>query len=773
MNSKEIQGPLPAERVFWGGLPIGALGILLGVLVLSLPDNMEIIPIFAPLVASPFFPFIHETHDLLAIGVGLYAAYKYGTRIGVAAILVYIVAHIPYIIMQFLESAPEIVSILVIGLITISGVKLIDRLHRNEERLHTTEMQARTTLDRMLEGCQIIGFDWRYLYVNDSAAKQGHRSKEELLGHTMMEMYPGIEDTDMFANLRNCMEARLSHHIENKFTYPDGSDAWFELSMEPVSEGVFILSLDITKRKLAEQEINLLSSIITRIISDRRNFDEAIELVLSEVCKSTDWDFGEAWLPSYDGKILECSPKWYSNSSELEEFRMSSKELTFLPNQGLPGRVWTSKQSEWISDVSCQPERVFKRARVALKVGLHAGVGMPVIAKGQVVAVLAFFMLKFHEKDTPLIRLISSVVAQLGLVFQSKQAEERIRLQAELLDAEVDSVNLCDFEGNFLYVNRAAYGILGYTREELLNMKLSQLEDKENKEQTLTKLKELTEEGSVIFNVNHRHKNGSWIPLEVHASLIEVSGKKLIMTVSRDITERKKMQEQLIAQDRLVSIGQLVAGVAHEINNPLTSVVGFSELLLQRDLPDDVKGDLKIVNAEAQRAATIVKGLLTFSRKQSEGKESIDINTPVQTVMKLNAHRFAVNNIQVNTHLAEGLPQIIGNGSQLQQVFFNISMNAEQIMLEAHGKGIITITTEQVSNIVKISFTDDGPGISPENMKKLFTPFFTTKEVGKGTGLGLSICHGIVTEHGGKIYAESELGKGATFIVELPVHRNG
>ena len=137
----------------------------------------------------------------------------------------------------------------------------------------------------------------------------------------------------------------------------------------------------------------------------------------------------------------------------------------------------------------------------------------------------------------------------------------------------------------------------------------------------------------------------------------------------QDITERKKLQQQIMAQDRLVSIGQLVAGVAHEINNPLTSVIGFSELLLQRDLPDDVKGDLKIVNDEAQRAATIVKGLLTFSRKQSEGKEPIYINTPVQIVMKLNAHRFAVNNIQVNTHLAEGLPRIMGNGSQLQQVF--------------------------------------------------------------------------------------------------------
>jgi signal transduction histidine kinase len=123
----------------------------------------------------------------------------------------------------------------------------------------------------------------------------------------------------------------------------------------------------------------------------------------------------------------------------------------------------------------------------------------------------------------------------------------------------------------------------------------------------------------------------------------------------------------------------------------------------------------------------------------------------------------------VITHFASDLPQVTGNSSQLQQVFFNIVINAEFFMLEAHQKGNLTITTERIGDFVQASFADDGPGISNENIKHLFIPFFTTKEVGKGTGLGLSICHGIITEHGGRIYAESEFGKGATFIVELPI----
>jgi signal transduction histidine kinase len=128
-----------------------------------------------------------------------------------------------------------------------------------------------------------------------------------------------------------------------------------------------------------------------------------------------------------------------------------------------------------------------------------------------------------------------------------------------------------------------------------------------------------------------------------------------------------------------------------------------------------------------------------------------------------------VHNIEVATQLAPDLPLVLADSFQLQQVFLNIIINAEHFMTKAHGKGTITITTEQAEDVVRISLADDGPGISQENLGHLFDPFFTTKEEGKGTGLGLSICHGIIAEHGGRIYAESELGKGATFVIELPV----
>jgi signal transduction histidine kinase len=230
------------------------------------------------------------------------------------------------------------------------------------------------------------------------------------------------------------------------------------------------------------------------------------------------------------------------------------------------------------------------------------------------------------------------------------------------------------------------------------------------------------------------------------------------------------MEEQLIMQDRLASVGELTSGLAHELNNPLTSVISFSSLLLGRDLPEDVKQDLQVIRDEARRTADIVKNLLAFTRKQPSGKQPIDVNRGIQKVIALRANEQKVSNIRVILNLDPGLPQIIGNDSQLQQVFFNIIINAEQFIREAHGEGILSITTITEGNTVRISFTDDGPGISRENITRVFTPFFTTKEIGKGTGLGLSISMGIITNHGGRIWAESEPGKGSTFFIELPVY---
>jgi signal transduction histidine kinase len=233
--------------------------------------------------------------------------------------------------------------------------------------------------------------------------------------------------------------------------------------------------------------------------------------------------------------------------------------------------------------------------------------------------------------------------------------------------------------------------------------------------------------------------------------------------------EQRRAEEQMLITDRLASIGELASGLAHELNNPLTGVIGFSQLLLGKDLPDEIREDIKIIYSEAKRAADVMKNLLIFARKHAPIKQLVDINRVIEKVLTLRAYEHKVENIQVVNRFAPDLPLTMADYFQLQQVFLNIIINAEHFMLEAHHRGTLTITTRRAGNSIIASFADDGPGIAKEDMVHLFDPFFTTKEVGEGTGLGLSICHGIVTEHNGLLYAESEPGKGATFIVELPV----
>lgn len=257
--------------------------------------------------------------------------------------------------------------------------------------------------------------------------------------------------------------------------------------------------------------------------------------------------------------------------------------------------------------------------------------------------------------------------------------------------------------------------------------------------------------------------------------LLEEKGRKE-RKIEDDLNERKRaeerekqLQEELHLASRLATVGEMASGIAHEINNPLTSVVGYSQLLMKRDIPEDVRKDVNIIYEGAQRVASITHRMLTFARQHKPERASINTNDIIETTLAMRAYEMESSNIKVNTQLDTDLPMTMADAGQLQQVFLNIILNAEVEMSQTHGRGNLLVKTERIDNTIRVSFKDDGPGISKKNLGKIFDPFFTTREVGHGTGLGLSVCHGIVLQHGGKIYAESELGKGATFVVELPI----
>jgi two-component system NtrC family sensor kinase len=246
-----------------------------------------------------------------------------------------------------------------------------------------------------------------------------------------------------------------------------------------------------------------------------------------------------------------------------------------------------------------------------------------------------------------------------------------------------------------------------------------------------------------------------------------------IVVVMTDVTDAADLQSKLMHTEKMAALGQLVSGVAHEVNNPLAAIVGFTDLLLENpEVPESAKEELRVILQEAQRTRVIVQNLLSFARQMPAQREPVQVNSVLRQTLKLRAYDFSNHGVELLESYAEDLPVVVGDPHQLQQVFLNILNNAYDAIQETRRPGKIEIATIQRVNELEVLIRDNGPGIlQPE---RIFDPFFTTKEVGKGTGLGLSICYGIVRAHRGEISARNNAdGIGCTFIVRLPVVTQG
>lgn len=372
-----------------------------------------------------------------------------------------------------------------------------------------------------------------------------------------------------------------------------------------------------------------------------------------------------------------------------------------------------------------------------------------------------------------------AVILFLTDLTERKKAEETLREGEErhrtVLEDMEKGYYETDLDGNITFVNDSICRILGYSSKEVMGTNYRRYA---YDEETATKMYKYTN------SVYKTARPAKWFSLEYATK----TGEKRFMAVSiaptldeqgeivgfrgiiNDLTERKAIEQQALVTNKLASIGELASGVAHELNNPLTTVMGYAQLLMEsKDVPEHIKSDLDKVYQESQRAAKIVQNLLSFARSRKPEKSYFYANDLVQKTVDLRSYELKVSNISVFVNLKEDMPEIWADYHQIQQVILNILINAEQALAEVRRRGKITVTTSAVKDHIRINIADNGPGISKSNIDRIFDPFFTTKEVGKGTGLGLSVCLGVVTAHGGNLYVESDRSKGAAFIIELPV----
>jgi PAS domain S-box-containing protein len=359
-------------------------------------------------------------------------------------------------------------------------------------------------------------------------------------------------------------------------------------------------------------------------------------------------------------------------------------------------------------------------------------------------------------------------------VTERRKLERQLLQQEEfrrrLLESFPDLILVVDLEERYTFVSSRVRDVLGYQSEHLLGKKIS--ETQAHSPELIALYRDVVT-GSRIFGsaeYGARHRDGSGRTMRASASQFSDADSKLagVIISVRDITTEKKFEHQVVQSERLAAMGAMIGGVAHELNNPLTSILGVSELLQDSQTTDAARKQIGILQQQARRAAEIVHNLTYFATPPTPGKTRVNLLDVVERTLNLHAYSLRKNNITVDFVREPGLPYVQGDPHQLMQVFLNLVMNAEQAIREARDRGTLRIRLGTSGESVWASFLDDGPGIPPDVLASIFDPFYTTKRPGRGTGLGLSICKSVMKEHNGAIEAANAPGGGAVFTVTVP-----
>ena len=441
----------------------------------------------------------------------------------------------------------------------------------------------------------------------------------------------------------------------------------------------------------------------------------------------------------------------------------------FSADGTIPGSVVRSGKPFLSGDLS-EGEELNGKKQLAAD-GFRSQLSVPMFAQGEVMGSMNLNSFKenaFGLQDIEDLRPIAGQVA-LALVNQHlfKDVSRAKKEWETTFDSVKEGIVIVDADNRTVRLNRAAAKIAGSPVNGLLGRKCTEVLGDLCADDSICPLKS-SQPHSSSSRSETVTPDGRTLELALDP-MVDSEGKTVgVVHILRDITESARLREQLLQSEKMVAVGQLVSGVAHEINNPLTGVIGYAQLLLTQDIGDKAKQDAEGIYREAERATRIVRHLLSFARKHQPERSRVDINAVIGEALELKAYDLKVNNIGVETDLCEDMPATTADPHQLQQVFLNLITNAEQAMMGENGAGLIKVSARFADGKIRISFADDGPGIPESIGSRIFDPFFTTKDVGKGTGLGLSVCFGVISEHGGQIWTQPTPGGGATMVVELP-----
>jgi PAS domain S-box-containing protein len=529
------------------------------------------------------------------------------------------------------------------------------------------------------------------------------------------------------------------------------------------------------------QTLRLLRDVATAANS-AESVEEALSFALAQVCRHTGWAFGHAFLPATDEPdcLAPVNASYERAPGRFRAFRAATLTLRIPRGIGLVGRVYASGQSEWTRRIDRELEAM--RAQLGEDLGVATAAAFPIMIGMEVVGVLEFFSEEVADPDIELLDAMTSIGTQLGRVIERDRMDRAVRDSYRLIEKIGDTsptmIRIFDeVEGRYVHVNERMAKFFGMSAQEAMRTGFERMpaavhpDDQERFRQAKARVGRPGRKLPVTWQGRIRNAAGKWRWVRTWSSVFtrnEEGAPAQILSISIDVTDEVEAEERLRQTERLMSIGTLSAGIAHEINNPLASVVMTAQLLRKKANDPETDQMLENLIQDAKRCGRIVRSVQKFARQEPSDRVLLDLNAVVRAAEELSRIELRRAGINLRLELEKDLPPVTGDATELEQVVVNLITNGAHASQRGQEVVVRTLVT---NGFVRVCVQDEGHGISPDVKRRIFDPFFTTRGREGGTGLGLSIAHGIVEDHGGTIEIDSALGSGTTVTITLPAEK--
>lgn len=601
-----------------------------------------------------------------------------------------------------------------------------EQLDQLTQMIARSQRNFKELIDSLDDAALAVSLDGKLRTVNRPVTEILGVPYSQIVGHKLEEFFAAPLRTEGDATLSRFLEKRHWSGVVKVQLKTSPRPRYYDCVLNAIVKSDEVVGASVLARDITEQR------------EKERRFTQLFETLQEGVYFSTP-----------EGKLLDVNPALvamleYSSKEELLSLPPGALNVKADEDPVL-GRAGSQSGSTRTREIRLRK----KDGSVAICVDTSAGV----LDEGRIV----------RYQGT-----LVDVTEKRALERQLRHQEE---FRRRLLESFPDLILVVDMNERYTFISSRIRDLLGYGPEQLLGKKIGEVEETSAELVTLYHDVAISQQSLAASEYGARHHDGSWRTMRGTASrLLDAEGKPAGVIISvHDITVEKKLEQQIIQSERLAAMGQMIGGFAHELNNPLTSILGMTELAQEGEASESTRKQLGTLHQQARRAAEIVQNLMYFARPPAPGRSAVNLSELIQRTLHLQAYPLRKSNITVDFLQEPALPAVIADPNQLMQVFLNLILNAEQAIREGRDKGTIRIRVGQGPDSVWVTFQDDGPGIAADILPHIFDPFFTTKRPGRGTGLGLSICKTVLREHGGNIEVAAGPGGGAVFTITLPV----